>query len=282
MRFSIFPAYGALNSAPVFLAFRRGAEKLGHTVVEHDFSADVFVIWSVLWHGRMTKNQEVWKIAKSTGKKILILEIGGLSRGSLWKIGLGHINADGFFGNKTNIDFTRSKKLGIFLKEWKKTGDHILICGQHTKSEQWSTRPQPEVWLKNLVSEVKKHSKRKIVFRPHPRDYVWSQKMENLGISIEVPQQVLGTYDDFNHQDSFSNAWCVINPCSNTAILAAIEGIPVFCDQDSLAYPVSNKDLQKIENPSYPERTMWLEEICHVEWSLEEIEEGTPILRIFD
>ena len=108
------------------------------------------------------------------------------------------------------------------------------------------------------------------------------QKIGNLGIDIRIPQKVQGTYDDFNHNDDFKNAWCVVNPSSNTGILAAIEGIPVFCNVDSLAYPVSTKNFEKVETLNKPNRTTWLEEICHTEWTLLEIEQGTPINRIFN
>lgn len=282
MKLSIFPSYGAMNSVPVFAAFSKGAKKLGHTVVEHDLTADVFVIWSVLWHGRMQQNQELWNYAKIHGKKILVLEVGCLVRGVSWRVGLGHINNLGFFGNEENLNLSRSKKFEISLKDWRKNGEHVLICGQHTKSEQWMQRPSPEVWLKNLVDSIKIHTDRKIIFRPHPRDFAWCQKIENFGIFVKIPQKIAGTYDDFDHDSDFNNAWCVVNPSSNTGILAAIAGIPVFCDSDSLAYPVSTKNIEKIETPETPDRTEWLEKICHTEWTIEEIEDGIPLARIFN
>ena len=70
MKFSIFPKFGALNSKPVFDAFVEGARKLKFQVTEHDMSADVYVIWSVLWQGRMSKNKEVWDQAKKLGKNV--------------------------------------------------------------------------------------------------------------------------------------------------------------------------------------------------------------------
>ena len=282
MIFSIFPKFGALNSQPVFEAFTKGAQTLGHIVTEHDTSADVLVIWSVLWQGRMAQNQEIWKIAKNTGKKLLILEVGGLVRGTTWRIGLGHINANGIFNNDKFLEDGRSEKLGIFLKNWRNFGEHVLICGQHSQSQQWADQHPPEVWINSLVTEIKKHTDRKIILRPHPRDYQWVQKIGNLGIDIRIPQKVQGTYDDFNHNEDFKNAWCVVNPSSNTGILAAIEGIPVFCNVDSLAYPVSTKNFEKVETLNKPNRTTWLEEICHTEWTLLEIEQGTPINRIFN
>lgn len=280
MKLSIFPQYGALNSRPVFAAFVAGARKLGHIVVENSLDADCYVIWSVLWHGRMKNNQEIWKIAKKNGKQIVILEVGGLVRGTTWRVGAGHVNANGIFWKTENFDHSRPEKIGISLKYREKLGSNILICGQHRFSEQWSLRPNAEIWLSSLVKEIKKHSHRKIVFRPHPRDYQWVNSLPKMDIDIRIPQKINGSYDDFDHNADFMEAWCVVNPSSNTGIQAAIEGIPVFCDPDSLAYPVSFKKLEKIESPELVDRTEWLIKLCHTEWTLDELSEGLPQSRI--
>lgn len=282
MKFSIFPQYGALNSPPVFDAFKQGAEKLGHTVVEHDKTADAYVIWSVLWNGRMSDNQEIYRYATTVCKPIIILEVGALQRGTTWRFGLNHINKLGTFNNDKNLENGRSKKLGINLKDWRGTGNHVLICGQHSMSEQWRMRAKPELWLRDTVEKIKSVSHRKIVFRPHPRDHQWTKNVTDLGIEIQIPKKIEGSYDDFDHANSFKNAWCVVNPSSNTGIHAIIQGIPVFCDSDSLAAPVGNLNLQNIENPIMPDREVWLEQICHTEWTIDEIKNSIPISRFFD
>lgn len=281
MKISIFPRFGASNSPKIFHSFCEGAKKLGYHVVEHDLSADIFVIWSILWFGRMKSNQEIWNFAKNHGKKIIILEVGGLHRGKTWRVGLNHVNNLGFFGNRQNFDPSRPKKLGIFLKNPKKIGEKILICGQHSKSEQWAQRPPPEKWLSDLVLRIRQHSARQILFRPHPRDYEWCKRIPNLDIEITIPKKIPDTYDDFDHDKDFIDAWCVFNPCSNTGIQAAIAGIPVFTDSDSLAYTVSNKDLSKIENPESFDKENWLIDICNTEWSDTELEEGYPLNNFF-
>lgn len=281
MRLAIFPRFGALNSVPVFTAFSRGAVRLGHEVVEHDLNADAYVIWSVLWNGRMQPNQEIWQTAKRLGKPVIVLEVGGLIRGTTWRIGLNHINANGYFGNDKNLENGRSKKLGIFLKEWRTTGKNIVICGQHTKSEQWRAQPAPEKWLHALVENIKNFTDRKIIFRPHPRDFDWCQKIGKIAAEIHIPQKIAGTYDDFDHHADFSSAHCVVNLSGNTGILAAISGIPVFSSPDSLAYSISTKNFEKIEDPERPDRSQWLEKICHTEWTIEELEQGIPLSRIF-
>jgi len=75
MKLSIFPRFGAQNSRPVFAALEKGAKNLGFDLVEHDMSADILVIWSVLWHGRMLQNRPIWEHAHQQRKKLLVLEI---------------------------------------------------------------------------------------------------------------------------------------------------------------------------------------------------------------
>jgi hypothetical protein len=277
---SIFNQCGAQNSKPVFEAFVQGAKKLGHTVKFHDFSADYYVIWSVLWHGRMAANLEVWNTAKKLGKKIIVLEVGCIDRGRTWKVGLNHVNNLGFFGDPFDLIPNRSSQLGVKLKSWTMNGKYILICSQHTKSEQWKKFPDPEIWLRDTILEVKKYTDMPIVVRPHPRDWHWAANFSYKDIKIKLPKKISGTYDDFDFNSDLKNAWAVVNPSSNTGIISIINGVPAFVDSDSLAAPVGNLNLSSIVNPNRPTREEWFEKFCHTEWTIEEIAQGLPILRL--
>jgi hypothetical protein len=281
MRFSIFPKFGALNSKPVFDAFTEGAKKLKFQVTEHDLTADVYVIWSMLWQGRMSKNKEIWDHAKKNGKNIVVLEVGALDRGKTWKIGLNGVNGEGYFGHEKALVPNRNILLGVSLKDWNVRGQCIVICGQHSASYQWRNRPSPEIWLENLVTTIRKHTDRPIIFRPHPRDCQWVSKIKDKEIILRYPRQLAGTYDDFNFEETLSEAWCIVNPCSNTGILSIINGVPSFVDKDSLAYPVANIDYSTLESPIQPDRSKWFQKICHTEWTVEEIASGLPIYRLF-
>jgi hypothetical protein len=281
MKLSIFPNFGALNSIPVFEAFTQGAKNIGYEVVTHDLNADVYVIWSVLWHGRMAQNKPIWDYAKKNKKLVLVLEVGCLKRGETWRVGLNHVNNLGFFAHTTNLIPNRSKKLGIQLRPWSTTGSSVLLCGQHSKSEQWINKPDPLTWVKTIVDTIKIGTSRPIIFRPHPRDYQWAQHLSYKGIKIRIPNKVQGSYDSFDFEDDLSNAWAVINPSSNTGILSVINGVPAFVDNESLAVSVADTNLSNIENPSKPRREEWLEQLCHTEWTIEEISKGTPLERLF-
>ena len=98
MKFSLWTNYGAINSKPVFDAFRTGCHSLGYATVDNSNDADVDVIWSVLFNGRMAQNQLVWKNAHGKKKPVIVLEVGGIQRGTTWKVGLNGVNRDAYFG----------------------------------------------------------------------------------------------------------------------------------------------------------------------------------------
>ena len=40
------------------------------------------------------------------------------------------------------------------------------------------------------------------------------------------------------------------------------------------------EDLSQIENPLRPDRTQWIEQLAHTEWTIPEIESGIPLRRL--
>ena len=272
MNFKLYREYGALNSSPIFDAFEQGIKHLGHNIVNN--REDVAVIWSVLWAGRMQPNQNIYNQCRSIGKPVVIIEVGNLLRNKTWRIGLNHINNLGFFGNYENLDYDRPKKLGISLKEPQlHRRPEILIAAQHQQSLQWEGLPSMSEWVVQTVNEIKKYSNRKIKLRPHPRSRI---NLVHADIEIETPQKIPGSYDDF---DIDYNYHCVINHNSGPAVQAAINGTPIICDSSSLAEKISGK-FEEIENIQLPDRTQWFVELCHTEWTVDEISQGIPLSRL--
>ena len=120
MKFSLWRQHGALNSRPVFDAFADSLVDAGHVVCANDVSCDVDVIWSVLWNGRMAANKRIWEDNRRNKKPTIVLEVGGIKRGTTWKVGLNGINRDAYFGPVGN-DSVRADNLGLSLKPWRTT-----------------------------------------------------------------------------------------------------------------------------------------------------------------
>jgi hypothetical protein len=102
MKYSLWTDYGAQNSRPVFDSFASGVRTAGGSVVYNDVNSDVAVIWSVLWHGRMSRNKTIWDNFRSQNKPVIVLEVGGIKRGTTWKVGINGINREATFGPKGN------------------------------------------------------------------------------------------------------------------------------------------------------------------------------------
>ena len=274
MNFKLYREYGALNSVPIFDAFEQGIKNCGHKTVNSN--EDVAVIWSVLWSGRMIGNHLIYNSYRYSNKPIIIIEVGNLFRNKTWRVSLGHVNSLGFFGNSTNLDPDRPKKLGIDIKEPQiHRRSEILIAAQHQQSLQWEAQPPMHQWVIQTVNKIRKYSNRKIKLRPHPRSKINLLHFET-DIEIEIPQKVVGTYDDFDIDYSYH---CVINHNSGPAVQAAINGIPVICDSSSLAGKISGK-FEEIEKIQLPDRSQWFLELCHTEWTVDEIRQGIPLSRL--
>ena len=279
MRFSLWTSYGALNSKPVFDAFRQGASALGFTCVENSTDADVDVIWSVLFHGRMSRNKEIWQRNIVSNKPTIVLEVGGIRRGATWKVGLNGINRDAYFGpNNNNSD--RHRLLRLSLKPWRTEGEFILLCGQHNKSAQWQHMMPMDKWIRKTINGIQKHSDRPILFRPHPRCPLQHIEHEYKNVHRQNPIKINGSYDNFDI--SFDRVHATVSWSSNPGAHSIIEGVPAFVGPSSLAYDVSIKKLAHIDNPPLVDRQQWLNDYAHTEWTLLEIEQGLPIKRLTD
>lgn len=273
MRVSIFDQYGALNSPPVFEAVRAGLDSLGIKHNNMDSSADVAVIWSQLWHGRMRGNQQVWDEYRNSNRSVIVLEVGMLQRGNTWKLGLNGVNNTAYpWAN--NHDDSRANQLGLELKPWTNSGDNIIVCTQRTDSEQWLGQSELNQWIIDTVSTIKQFSDRKVLVRPHPR---FIPKKLPSTINIQLPRSILGTYDSFDFANGILDAWAVVNHNSGPGTQAILNGVPAFVGTTSLASPVANFDLADIEKPLRPERQQWLNDLAYTEWTIKEIQQGLPI-----
>tara|TARA_B100000900_G_scaffold413807_1_gene438699 strand:- start:2449 stop:3300 length:852 start_codon:yes stop_codon:yes gene_type:complete len=275
MKFNLHERFGALNSKPVFNAFRDGALALGHDVVL-DGDDGIDVIWSVLFHGRMGGNKDIWERNQRENRPTIVLEVGGIKRGTTWKVGLNGINRDAFFGYDGNDD-TRSIQLGLKLLPWQTQGKNILICGQHDKSLQWTNMSRMSNWFLNTYDEIRKYTDKPIIFRPHPRCRLEHIERGLHNVTRREPQYINGTYDDFDM--GFNDIFATVSWSSNPGIHSIINGVPAFVGPSSLAYPVANdiSNMAKILDPIRPDRQQWLNDYAHTEWTVEEISQGIPI-----
>jgi hypothetical protein len=275
MRVAYFPNQCAQNSGPVITAVLSSLRDAGHVLAENSLDADAAVIWSVLWHGRMAANQQVYMHYRSMGRPVIVIDIGALYRGETWKIALNHITAEGYYGHQENLDWNRPRKLGISLAINLSRNPGILLAGQHPKSLQATDLGSQEDWATQQFQALRAVTDRPIVYRPHPRATVNRNRLPDKLTVIE-PKPVPDTYDHF---DMHFDYHAVVSHNSGPGIQAAIAGTRPVVDRSSLAYPVSITT-QDLEKPYSVDRDQWLVEICHTEYTLDEIKKGTWLKRL--
>ena len=250
-------------------------QSAGVQTEENSWTSDAAVIWSVLWHGRMAGNQQVYEHYRSMGRPVIVVDVGALYRGQTWKIAVNNVNATGYYGHQTDLDMDRPKKLGISLAQLVGNNPEIIIAAQHRNSLQVAALGSIESWVNEQINQIRAVTDRPIRVRPHPRSRLDISKLPP-DIVIETPIPLANTYDSFNmHFDCHA----VVNYNSGPGIQAAISGSRPIVDSTSLAYPVSVK-LEAIEKPYDVDRYQWLTEICHTEYTIPEIQQGLWLKRI--
>ena len=280
MRVSVYPKFGPINSKKVFEAFIQSLEKAGDEIqLNCAGNNDVTVIWSVLWQGRMLGYKKIWDECQLKNKPIVVLEVGGIKRNETFKVGINGVNREADFANQ-DVDGERWKKLNIELKPWQPTGDTIIICGQHHRSHQWRNNPTMNLWFEQQINEIRKHTNRPILVRPHPRNPVGLDTSKWKNVSCKLPQRDYNTIDDTDFKETLKHAWAVVNYSSNPAMMAVFNGIPVFVSEQSLCYDVGNINISEINNPIMPNRNEWANKLAYTEWTTNEIKQGLPWGRI--
>ena len=179
----------------------------------------------------------------------------------------------GFYFDR-DIDPARWNKLsttlGIALKPYRTTGNHILVCLQ--RNGGWSMRGLDVLqWLDSAIKQIQSLTNRPIVVRAHPGD----KKIKSL-LRIKYKNTSLSTKEQL--VDDLKNAWATVVYNSSPSVASLIEGIPTFLTDPrpdhSQTFGIANTDLSNIENPLMPDRQQWIERLAMCHWNFEELKSG--------
>lgn len=270
-----FPLQCALNSGPVINALLDSAVASGIQLQENSMTADAAVIWSVLWHGRMQPNRAVYEHYRSQGKPVIIVEVGTLYRGQTWRIAVNHITSAGYYGQHENLDWDRPRRLGVSLAIQINPTPEIVIAAQHPRSLQTAAIPDMEKWVYETIQQLRTATDRPIVVRPHPRARLLLPRLPP-DVRLIQPQKITNTYDSY---DMHYRCHAVVNYNSGPGSQAAIAGCRPIVDRSSLAAPVA-VSIADIEKPYDIDRSQWLVELCHTEYTVDEIAQGQWLKRL--
>lgn len=174
--------------------------------------------------------------------------------------------------NYANVDSNDTKwnlikgHLNLELTPWRRTGSHILVCGQ--RDGGWSMKGvDMNQWAFQTVQQIRMYTDRPIVVRPHPRNPINPALFRQFANVSMSKHQLL--------QQDLKNAWASVFFNSSSCVASVLAGVPVFAeDTDCVAWAVANKNLQSIENPLTPEREQWLWDLSAAHWTDDESKSG--------
>jgi hypothetical protein len=172
------------------------------------------------------------------------------------------------------LDWDRPRKLGISLALNFSRTPKIVIAAQHKKSLQVAELVSMEGWILTQIENITAVTDIPIVIRPHPRSSLDHTQFQN--VTIEQPKKITSTYDSYNLA---FDCHAIVNYNSGPGIQAALAGTRPVVDSSSLAHPVGVQ-IADIEKPYNQDRDQWLVEICHTEYTLQEINQGLWLKRL--
>ena len=174
------------------------------------------------------------------------------------------------YANK-NSDASRwnqlSKECRLSLEPWKTEGDYILFLIQ--RDGGWGMKGlNPVQWAKQKINEVRRFSDLPIVLRPHPGKIADLRSIVVEGTRISDSLNI-SLQDDLRH----AKAALVFN--SSSGVAASLMGVPLWVDDRSaVCWDVANKDLSLLNNPTFFDRSQWINDLASCHWTDEESRQG--------
>jgi len=169
-----------------------------------------------------------------------------------------------------------SKNLNLSLKDYRTTGDHILVCLQ--RNGGWSMGSlNVQDWAIRTINTLRQHTNRPIVIRAHPGDKSSREYLNPASPKCKIKfSKAVRLSTNVNLVDDLKNCWAAVNYNSSPVVGAAIEGVPIFVTDPSKSQcaEIANLDLTKIENPALPDRQHWVNRLSMFHWNFEELKSG--------
>ena len=172
----------------------------------------------------------------------------------------------------TDVDPNRwtkiSSKLGIQMKPWRTSGNHILVCLQ--RNGGWSMRGYNSVqWANDTIATLREITDRLIIVRGHPGDKKTRYFPQHKDVFLSSNPSIL--------QD-LQGAWATVLYNSSPSVVSAIEGVPVFLTdpqpEHSQSHEVSNTKIKRINDPKLFDREDWVQKLAMCHWNFEELASG--------
>ena len=186
---------------------------------------------------------------------------------------------NGVFGNTgeycndtpTDLQWNKIKRdLGVELKPWSiNEREFVLLCLQ--RNGGWSMKGKDVVvWANHKIAEIRTHTTRPIIVRPHPGDkkapeYCKLINGENVRISFEPMIE-----------HDLAKSCVTIGYNSSPLVASVIEGVPIICEDpaSSQVGEVCHTDLSQLSALKPIDRESWIRKIAQCHWSFADLRSG--------
>lgn len=221
-----------------------------------------------------------WDREQNTDNALVIRGLGGGSRKAIqhcWSTGRTFYAIDtGYFGNskKKEIhrvtknalqylgpiverDMDRARLFGYKFKKFK-SGTKILLVPPSDKVMQMFNQPKPEVWVQQVVEELKNYTDRPVEIRLKPS--------RSDRVSVNTIQDALA--DDVH---------CLVTFNSIAAVEALMEGKPAIVLGQNAASVVAETSLANVEDPKQPcreEMDAFVANLAYQQFTVAEFKSG--------
>lgn len=254
-------------------AIERGCLALGHQVTWRDHNSyskgqqeamfDVVIMDGI--RGRLKACYEDYRKA---GKVVLVQDLGFIRGSGQYQFG------HGLNWLPKDAPPDRWDRLGVELKP-RHRGEYIVLCGQkpgdgsHGMDEDGVNK-----WAARMVHEIRGHTRRPIIWRPHPKH----ANAPQLGDRTDIPTGYEGSRS--NIEDALYWAFAVVTYNSTSGTDALIHGVPVFCDESAQYAHIGNTRLKALADPYFPDdetRLKHFHRVAYAQWTEEELSDGTAL-----
>lgn len=248
-------------------AFETGLKRAGFDVLlrspDRAKPGDVLVIWN-----RYAGNHDIACQFEKQGGRVLVAENGYVGRGGTPpkfdvhpkgpQPGHYYALAEGYHngaGRWPSGGPERWQALGIELRPWRTTGDHVLICPN--RSFGVGEQVMHADWAQRCADRIRKQTKRPVRVRAHPGN--------------DSPKRPLS--------DDLAGAWAVIVWSSSCAIHALVDGYPTYIEAPFQVVKGASAT-GPIDSPVMPDRLPHLERMAWAQWTCDEITRGEPFAHL--
>ena len=156
----------------------------------------------------------------------------------------------------TRPDYKRLDTIGVKVKPWRESGEHIVVCEQSDSFMRLCGYKGD--WLRETCHELTKYTTRELRIRK------WNRDKSKMAATLKA---------------DLAGAWALVTHMSAAANEALLVGVPVFVTGACAALPVASgrsaEDFRSIDSPVYPGgRSEWAAALVTQQWSTDEIRSG--------